>query len=80
MNYNHLTTEERYTIEKLKSIGYGPRAIARALKRNAATISRELLRYGKSKKYDSVKAAREAKRRQKNYANGRRVDQATKST
>jgi transposase, IS30 family len=78
MKYGHLTTEERYTIEKLKSMGYGIRAIARALRRDAATISRELQRYGKRKKYDSVKAARRARVAQRSCANGRRISNATK--
>lgn len=78
MSHNHLTTEERYTIEKLKSMGYGIRAIARVLQRDPGAISRELARYGKRKKYDSGKAASKAKKRRKNSANGRRVTEQTK--
>jgi len=33
MSYSHLTTEERYTIEKLNSRGEGVRAMAEALER-----------------------------------------------
>lgn len=53
---SHLTTEERYTIEQLKSMDYGVRAIARVLRRDPATISREFARYGKRKKYDAKQA------------------------
>jgi IS30 family transposase len=78
MNYSHLTTEERYTIEKLNSRGESIRAIAEALERAPSTISRELQRYGKRKVYSARKASRKAKKRRKNCSNGIRVSVAVK--
>ena len=65
--------EERYTIEKLKSMDYGVRKIARVLKRDAGVISREFKHYGKHKKYDAKKAHQAAKKRKNNSANARKI-------
>lgn len=42
--YQHLTREERYTIERMSKAGYPQKAIARSLDRSEGTISRELRR------------------------------------
>jgi len=42
MNYNHLTINERCCIFQFKQSGMSIRQIAKALKRNASTISREI--------------------------------------
>jgi transposase, IS30 family len=44
MGYHHLTTRERYLIVEHKSMGLGLRQIGKALRRDPATISRELKR------------------------------------
>ena len=44
MNYNHLTINERACIYQYKQLGMSLRDIAKALKRNVSTISRELKR------------------------------------
>jgi len=44
MNYNHLTINERCCIFQFKQSGMSIRQIAKALKRNASTISREIKR------------------------------------
>ena len=50
-HYKHLSISERESILKLSSQGYGIRAIARKIKRNAATISRELRRNRHKEEY-----------------------------
>ena len=42
--YQHLTREERYTIERMSKEGYTQNTIAECLKRSEATISQELRR------------------------------------
>jgi len=42
--YQHLTREERYTIEQMSKAGYKQKAIAECLDRCESTISRELMR------------------------------------
>ena len=42
--YQHLTREERYTIERMSKEGYAQNSIAKCLKRSEATVSRELRR------------------------------------
>lgn len=50
--YKHLTADERDHLSILRSQGHSLRAIARALKRNPGTISRELTRNRSSPRYD----------------------------
>lgn len=42
--YQHLTREERYTIERMSKEGYKQQAIAECLNRSESTVSRELMR------------------------------------
>jgi IS30 family transposase len=51
MNYHHLTIEERACIFQFKQLGMSIREIARAIKRSASTISRELKRNGFKTQY-----------------------------
>ena len=78
MNYSHLTTEERYTIEKLNSRGESIQGIAEALERAPSTISRELRRNGNPRSYHAQQARKRAKARRKNSSNNARITSATK--
>lgn len=51
MNYNHLNINERACIYQFKQLGMSIREIAKALKRNPSTISREL---GRNSYYKSI--------------------------
>lgn len=51
MNYYQLTENERYQIYALKKAGLNQQAIARQLRRSAATISREIRRNGGQRGY-----------------------------
>jgi Transposase and inactivated derivatives, IS30 family len=58
VKYNHLTIEERYHIQALKSVGYKQFEIAKKLNRDKSTISRELQRNSSSQTQSySAKAA-----------------------
>jgi transposase, IS30 family len=69
MSYNHLTMEERYHIQALKSVGYKQYEIAKELNRDKGTISRELQRNSSSQtqRY-SAKAANSVCRDRRMYA------------
>jgi IS30 family transposase len=60
MSYNHLTKEERYHIQALKSVGYKQVQIAKELNRDEGTISRELQRNSSSqtKRYSANAASK----------------------
>jgi len=79
MDYHHLTPKEREKIEGLWKRGMGIGEIAKALRRNASTISREIKRNGQGKKYRGLWAhacylERRAKCRRKNlFENARLV-------
>ncbi|MEY4717570.1 MAG: hypothetical protein RL563_188 [Pseudomonadota bacterium] len=64
-HYQQLQPEDRATISSLKQQNYGPRAIARILKRPASTISRELRRNGFIDDYSSVKAQQASQQRRR---------------
>ena len=66
MNYNQLTSPERYAISALRKEGLGPRAIARRLGRHPSTIYRE---YARNTKRDGSYRAQYAISR----ASGRRT-------
>ena len=57
-NYKHLTREERYLIQAYKKAGFSQVEIAKELRVNKSTISRELKRNSSKvhKKYSAVKA------------------------
>ena len=70
MNYNHLTINERCCIFQFKQSGMSIRQIAKALKRNASTISREIKRNstelgsrGRFKRYFPQAAQRQSEQR-----------------
>lgn len=67
MNYQHLTIEERACIFQFKQMGMKIREIARALKRDPSTISRELKRnsYQNQKRYHPVGAQNKYELRRK---------------
>ena len=75
MNYTHLTREERYQIYALKKAGHKQSEIAAVLKRNAATISRELARNTGGKGYRPKQAHGLATKRR--VVNARTIDDAT---
>ena len=57
MSYSRLTREDRYQIEALVNSGHGIRAIARQLRKEASTISREVNKIrGTSGLYSAAKA------------------------
>jgi len=68
MNYHHLTIEERACIFQFKQLGMKVREIARAIKRSASTISRELHRngYKTQYKYHPANAQKKYIQRRKN--------------
>ena len=69
MSYNHLTMEERYHIQALKSVGYKQIQIAKELNRDEGTISRELQRNSSSQtKSYSANAASKVSRDRRMYA------------
>jgi len=69
MSYNHLTKEERYHIQALKSVGYKQIEIAKELNRNEGTISRELQRNSSSQtKCYSANAASKVSQDKRMYA------------
>ena len=76
MSYHHLTTEERCHIYELHVEKVTITEIARRLGRNKGTISREMRRNRGQRGYRPAQAQRLAAFRQKNCANGRRVDPA----
>lgn len=75
MNYTHLTREERYQIYALKKAGHSQNEIAKVLKRNPSTISRELARNTGRRGYRPKQAHRLAGERQ--AMNARQIDDVT---
>src|SRR6266704_766191 len=78
MSYEQLNYEDRILIAHHKKSGLGVRAIARALKRSPATISRELARNGPRAGSYGAKAsqAKTSARRRDAYAGRRKLDHA----
>jgi IS30 family transposase len=73
MNYNHLTINERCCIFQFKQSGMSIRKIAKALNRNASTISREIKRNssefgsrGRFKRYLPQAAQKQSEQRREN--------------
>ena len=73
MNYNHLTINERCCIFQFKQSGMSIRKIAKALNRNASTISREIKRNsfeagsrGRFKRYMPKAAQKQSEQRREN--------------
>jgi len=64
MSYTHLTREERYQIAALKKMGHSQRQMARVLRRDPATISRELRRNRGGRGWRPAQAQRVAEARQ----------------
>jgi len=77
MNYTHLTTEERYQIEELRSEGFSQNDIAKILERSPSTLSRELKRNKGERGWRAYGADKRAKGRltQRGQANVRRVSE-----
>ena len=63
--YHHLTYAERCQIHGLKASGYSQRAIAHAMNRSPATISRELRRNSGDRGYRHQQAERQAQARRR---------------
>lgn len=61
--YNHLTQEERYTIERMRKEGYTQAQIASCLRREESTISREIGRNSGQRGYRHKQAQRKAEDR-----------------
>jgi IS30 family transposase len=72
---NHLTLEERDRIAQLRHQGVDQKEIARALKRNPGTISRELRRNGTEGEYLAAQAQEHARRRRRERPITRKLDQ-----
>ena len=75
MNYTHITREERYQIYALKKAGLKQYEIAKVLKRNESTISRELSRNCGRRGYRPKQAHCKSVERQS--INARTIDDAT---
>ena len=75
MHYNHLTQEERYQIYELQTMKHSLSGIARTLKREVSTITREIKRNKGERGYRPQQAHAFAKERAKRRANGPRVSQ-----
>jgi IS30 family transposase len=75
MNYTHITREERYQIYALKKAGHKQNEIAKVLKRNESTISRELSRNCGRRGYRPKQAHSKSVERQS--INARTIDDAT---
>ena len=75
MNYTHITREERYQIYALKKAGLKQYEIAKVLKRNESTISRELSRNCGRRGYRPKQAHNKSVERQS--INARTIDDAT---
>lgn len=76
MPYTHLSRRERYDIERFRKQGLGPAAIARQIRRNTSTVSRELRRNATgTDTYDAEKATRsyEDRRHRANFGPQRRT-------
>lgn len=76
MTYHQLTDEERYTISALKRQGFNQARIARALRRDPGTISREIRRnssrfnvYRPSKAIEMTRGRRRRSRRNRQFCN-----------
>ncbi len=77
MSRPHLSQEERYMIEELKSIGYNQASIAAKLERHPTTISRELKRNTGQRGYRHKQAQRQAQARAEGSRNAKRISQST---
>ncbi|WP_133621310.1 helix-turn-helix domain-containing protein [Hydromonas duriensis] len=77
MSRAHLSQEERYMIEALKSIGYNQARIAEELDRHPATIRRELKRNAGQRGYRHKQAHRQAQTRAQGSRNAKRISPAT---
>ena len=73
MTYTHLTQDERYQIYILKQAGHDQSAIAKLMRRNKSTISRELRRNRGHRGYRPAQAHVCAMRRMQESNNSRRV-------
>lgn len=73
MNYTHLTREERYQINSLRSHGISISAVAAHLGRHRSTIGRELARNACEQDYDPAKAHTKAKARLSGPGNVRTI-------
>ena len=66
MSYHHLTIEERVCIQLFYHKGMGPTEIAKEMKRDKATISREIRRNAsRDEGYNAIGAQRKANKRRK---------------
>jgi IS30 family transposase len=75
MRYKHLTQEERYHIYEGRTISKSLRKIAKDLKRDASTLSREIRRNKGERGYRPDQAHRLACERKSRCVNGREIDQ-----
>src|SRR5712692_9703048 len=73
MHYTHLTRNERYQIHQLRIESKTGSEIAKELRRNKATISRELKRNAGARCWAPVNAHNIAQERQKKCRNARRI-------
>jgi len=78
MTYTHLTKDERYQIEELKSEGFGVIQIAERLGRDKTTLYRELRRNKGERGWRAGHAHQTAKKRisKRNKANSRKIGDA----
>jgi IS30 family transposase len=77
MNYTHLTQAERYQIAILNRAGHGHSEIARVMKRNSSTISREFRRNRGLRGYRPKQAHEVSQARMQARANGPRIGDDT---
>jgi IS30 family transposase len=77
LNYTHLTREERYQIQALRSQRVAIAAIAVHLGRHRSTIDRELARNASERGYDPAKAHTQAKARLSGPDNVRTIARTT---
>lgn len=69
MTYTHLTQNERYQIQALRTVGRSIRAIAVQLNRSVSTISRELAHHGGASPYLAAAAQEQACQRLRHCRN-----------
>lgn len=79
MNYQHLTMEERYQIDDLRSEGFSKSAIARQIGRSPSTVSREMRRNKGERVWRAHQAQEKASNRliMRGKANARKVNERT---
>ncbi len=80
MNYQQLTTEERYQIYSLKKAGLSQTKIAAFLSRHPATISRELNRNKGAQDYCPEQAEQLSDTRQRGVSKNRKMTTAIVDT